>query len=264
MDSATRQIVSILKGHSATIHSIAWSIDGNRLASGSADGMVRIWDPASSQNPHTHTRGHIDLIWKTAWSSDGSQLASVCFDGTVEIWDLASSQRVATVDGHRDDPIKSFKWSPDGSRLRLTFPSESGLNKVHVWDLASARCVSCPETFGDLYKLEENNSSRRRASTGNIDTSAIPLLIYESEGSIQVVDSIQPLKQRGYGISDNLSWMTWNGLNILWLPPEYRPVYRWQFSTYSAENAVHVAIGASSLARIVFLVFSKKQPIPGP
>jgi WD40 repeat protein len=48
-DLATRQEVAELRGHDAYVHSVAWSPDGTRLASGSGDGTVRIWDSLSLQ-----------------------------------------------------------------------------------------------------------------------------------------------------------------------------------------------------------------------
>ncbi|KAH8746762.1 NWD1 like protein [Diaporthe sp. PMI_573] len=46
-----------LKGHDSSVHSVAFSADGQRLASGSRDNTVKIWDPASGQCLQT-LKGH--------------------------------------------------------------------------------------------------------------------------------------------------------------------------------------------------------------
>ena len=65
---------------------VAWSPDGTRLATGSDDETVRIWDPATGQTTATLT-GHTDWVTAVAWSPDGTCLATASDDKTVRIWD---------------------------------------------------------------------------------------------------------------------------------------------------------------------------------
>jgi hypothetical protein len=64
-------------------------------------------------------------------------------------------------------------------------------------------------------------------------------------------DSFSLPMKRGYGLNDDKSWITHNGVNLLWLPPEYRPNDHSLF----AMSATTAAIGCSS-GRILFLTFS--------
>jgi WD domain, G-beta repeat len=42
-DTTTGAVLSVLEGHTDAVKSVSWSRDGSRLASGSADGTVRVW-----------------------------------------------------------------------------------------------------------------------------------------------------------------------------------------------------------------------------
>ena len=68
------------------MNAVEWSPDGRRIASGSDDGTVQVWDAADGSHVYTY-RGHSDIIWTMAWSPDGKRIASGCADKTVQVWD---------------------------------------------------------------------------------------------------------------------------------------------------------------------------------
>jgi WD40 repeat protein len=121
-------IYRFLSGHSSAVTSVAWSPDG-RLASGSDDGTIIVWDLATG-SPALTLEGHAGTINGLAWSADG-RLASGSYDGTIMIWDLATGTPAQTLEGH-SGTVYSVAWSPDG---RLA--SGSSDDTVTVWDLAS-------------------------------------------------------------------------------------------------------------------------------
>ncbi|KAK5661879.1 hypothetical protein OQA88_9987 [Cercophora sp. LCS_1] len=134
---AIRQLDGLLtlEGHRNPVQSVAFSPDGQRLASGSNDQTVKIWDPASGQCLQT-LEGHRDSVQSVAFSPDGQRLASGSNDQTVKIWDPASGQCLQTLEGHYN-LVQSVAFSPDGQRLA----SGSNDQTVKIWDPASGQCL---------------------------------------------------------------------------------------------------------------------------
>ncbi|HYB00293.1 MAG TPA: hypothetical protein VED37_08745, partial [Ktedonobacteraceae bacterium] len=59
-----------LRGHKNWITRIAWSPNGNILASSSGDETIRLWDVQTGRLERT-LKGHSAVVYSVAWSSDG-------------------------------------------------------------------------------------------------------------------------------------------------------------------------------------------------
>ena len=64
-----------------------------RLATGSWDRTVKLWDAATGQELLT-LKGHSRSVESVAFSPDGKQLATGSNDGIVRLWDVATEQEV--------------------------------------------------------------------------------------------------------------------------------------------------------------------------
>src|SRR6266540_2645043 len=94
----SHRFLSILR-HNDTVYSVAFSPDGKRLATGSFDSTVKLWDAATGQETLT-LKGHVNGVCSVAFSADGRWLATGSDDRTVKLWDAATGKELLTLKGH--------------------------------------------------------------------------------------------------------------------------------------------------------------------
>jgi WD40 repeat protein len=111
------------------VTSVAYSPDGQQLASSSWDNTVRVWKIATGKELR-RLEGYTDDVNSVAYSPDGQQLASSSWDNTVRVWKIATGKELRRLDGHTDD-VNSVVYSPDGQQLA----SSSSDNTVRVWEI---------------------------------------------------------------------------------------------------------------------------------
>lgn len=129
-DAASWQAVSVLKGHSAGVAACSWSPDGERLASGSFDSTLRIWDVLTGAGAEVLgvSAGGVGCgCTSVDWSNDGRWVVCGWFDATVRVWSVESTS-LDILRGHTNG-VFSVYWSPD-SRFIV---SGSDDETVRVW-----------------------------------------------------------------------------------------------------------------------------------
>ena len=133
LKSQTDQSIATLGGLGSSISSVAFSSDGTKIASGSSDSTIRLWDLASGKELSV-LRGHESEVVSVAFSPDGKTLASGSYDKTIRLWNLASGKEITVMRGH-ESRVTSVAFSPDGTKLASAGDDWT----IRLWDLARGK-----------------------------------------------------------------------------------------------------------------------------
>ena len=92
----TGALLRTLEGHPNVVRPLAYSPDGKRLAAGSGDKSVRVWEASTGALLRT-LEGHSSVVRAVAYSPDGDVLVSAGEDGSAILFRVADGSRLATL-----------------------------------------------------------------------------------------------------------------------------------------------------------------------
>ena len=157
-------------GHSGVVTAVAWNPvwgtgmpDGKRIAFGSSDQTVQVWDAGNGGDAYTY-HGHSGSVNAVAWSPDGKRIASGSTDQTVQVWDAITGGHVYTYRRHTGF-VNAVAWSPDGKYIA----SGGSDQTVRVWDATSERHVYTYRGHAGFVNAVAWSPNGKRIASGSTD-----------------------------------------------------------------------------------------------
>jgi WD40 repeat protein len=183
-----REIVALPHDQQSIVFTLAFSPDGQRLATGTTDGLLRIWEWKSRSLLATWL-GHPFGCDAVQWSPDGQLLASGGRDQIVRLWNPTDQRELAAFKGHAGR-VSGLAFSRDG-RLLISASEDKSLR---VWDVAAVERTTAPRRWhASLYDPELALSADNRWLALAIASDQVQILSLSNLAPITTVAGDRPV-----------------------------------------------------------------------
>lgn len=138
-----------LANASLLVRSIAFSPNGQTIATGTAEGQIKLWQ-VNTGKELPGLPGHTKQVSALAYSPDGQTIVSGGIDNTIKIWNLnqPNSRRALTLTGHQD-LILSIIFSRDGQ----TLITSSRDRTIRMWNFNTRQLQRPPLSVDDRLSI---------------------------------------------------------------------------------------------------------------
>jgi len=133
LDAITGSRTAILPGHTDTVRSVTFSLDGTSLVSGSEDKTVKLWDMQTGGVIRTF-HGHTDGVCSVSISADNTIIASGSGGRTLCLWDIQKGECHQIIE--HQECVNCVTFSPTNPQCLISVSGGIVSNKtVQQWDI---------------------------------------------------------------------------------------------------------------------------------
>ncbi len=222
MPSSVGALISTFAEHSDWISKVAWSPDGQQVASASYDGSVQIWNAFTIRPVTIYKQQRLKVFGQprvnaVAWSPSGQEIAIASDNKSVEIWNVTTTKKLFAFREHSDS-VRSVAWAPDGRKIA----SVSGY-KTYVWNARNGKTITMHSASRDeIQDVAWSPNSKYLATANKLQIVRIFELSTQMEflqgtsygnhkGAVQAV-AWAPDGIRIASAADDKTVQIWNGL----------------------------------------------------
>ncbi|KHJ41842.1 hypothetical protein D918_08058 [Trichuris suis] len=196
---------SSLNGSKDSIYSLGMNSSGTVVISGSAEKVLRVWDPRTCQKL-IKLRGHTDVVKAIVVSRDGTHCVSAGSDASIRLWHLGMQRCIGTIWCHSegvwslqtDDNFSTVYSAGRDKRVYMSnlkclehsvvlFEEEAPILKLLLVDNGNSLWVSTTESNLKRWPTSSNG----HPADMDVDTSGEAPLIKEPDMSIKGAPSIR-------------------------------------------------------------------------
>jgi WD40 repeat protein len=166
-DHVSRIIGNLRLRHSREINAVAFSPDGLKLATGSSDGTVKLWDLGNGHELLTYD-GHKAKVRCLAWSPDGKTIVSAGNDKNIKIWNTTTGKDEQSIPVVGEE-VSSIVLSKDGKHVfsgQLNIPGNPP-NGLFVHETKTGKLVRDVRDFTNLIGTMTFNTAGNILAVGD-------------------------------------------------------------------------------------------------
>ncbi|KAG9091757.1 hypothetical protein FS749_016304 [Ceratobasidium sp. UAMH 11750] len=189
------------------VASLAYSLDGARIASSSDDNTIRIWDARTGQSVGQPLQGHTNSVHSVAYSPDGAFIVSGSIDNTIRIWEAHTGQSVGQPLQRHTNLVRSVAYSPDGAYI----VSGSYDKTIRIWDVQSCAVM------GDISESGDTSTQPNIPSNPNANAPHAAPHICNPGCRINGPHTTWTLDSDGWVVTHESKF-------LVWIPPDLRGV----------------------------------------
>ncbi|KNB07800.1 hypothetical protein FOXG_19913 [Fusarium oxysporum f. sp. lycopersici 4287] len=195
-----------LEGHSDYVRSVVFSHDSKKVASGSSDKMIRIWN-AETGECEQELKGHRDYVRSVVFSHDSKKVASASDDNIIRIWNAETGECEQEVKGH-SSYVNSIVFSHDSKKVA----SASDDKTIRIWNAETGKSEQVLEgystyvtsvVFSHDSKKVASGSSDKTIRIWNVETGKSEQLLEGHSNKVSSVMFSHDLKKVASGSYDN-------------------------------------------------------------